>query len=99
MVVLLLERVPASLRGELTRWLLELRPGVFIGQVSATVRDGLWEEACAALDKPQPASSKAKAGGMLIYNTDNEQGFAIRSWGDPTRKVIDFDGISLVRVP
>lgn len=43
MVVLVLERVPVSLRGELTRWLLEVRAGVFVGDVSAMVREKLWE--------------------------------------------------------
>ena len=44
MVVLVLERVPASLRGELSRWMLEARAGVFIGDVTAMVRDKLWEK-------------------------------------------------------
>ena len=39
MIVIALERVPVGLRGELSRWLLELRPGVFVGKVSALVRD------------------------------------------------------------
>ncbi len=46
MIVLILEKVPTSLRGELTRWLLELKAGVFVGKVSAMVRDRLWEHVC-----------------------------------------------------
>ncbi len=42
MVVMVLEKVPRSFRGELTRWLLEINTGVFVGRVSATVRDLLW---------------------------------------------------------
>ena len=38
MVVMILERVPVLLRGELTRWLLEVRAGVFVGTMSAGVR-------------------------------------------------------------
>jgi len=45
MVVMILERVPASLRGELTRWLLELRAGVFVGTLKPVVRRKLWREA------------------------------------------------------
>ena len=90
MVVMVLERVPASLRGELTRWLLEPKAGVFIGRVSAMVREKLWEH----------VSTKLKGGaGMLIYNTDTEQGFAIRMIGDTSRLVEDFDGLSLIRIP
>jgi CRISPR-associated protein Cas2 len=46
MVVIILESVPVSLRGELTRWMLELRAGVFVGSLSAMVRDKLWEMVC-----------------------------------------------------
>ena len=31
MVVLVLSAAPASLRGSMTRWLLEVSPGVFVG--------------------------------------------------------------------
>ena len=41
MVVIILERVPVSLRGELTCWRLELRSGVFVGSISSIVRDKL----------------------------------------------------------
>ena len=44
MIVMTLERVPPSLRGELTRWLIEVQTGVYVGTVSAAVRDLLWEK-------------------------------------------------------
>ena len=34
MTVLILERVPASLRGQLTRWMLEVKAGVFVGNIA-----------------------------------------------------------------
>ncbi len=91
MMVLVLERVPASLRGELTRWLLEPRTGVFVGRVSAMVRDRLWEKVCLSL--------KGREGGILIYSTDTEQGFAVRSHGETSRELVDFDGLVLIRIP
>ena len=39
LVVLVLTACPAGLRGHLTRWLLEISPGVFCGRVSARVRE------------------------------------------------------------
>jgi CRISPR-associated protein Cas2 len=90
MVVLILERVPVSLRGELTRWLLEPRAGVFVGKISASVRERLWEKACGAM---------GGGAGMLIHNADNEQGFAIRFWGATNRWVLDYEGLTLIRVP
>jgi CRISPR-associated protein Cas2 len=90
MVVMILERVPVSLRGELTRWLLEPRAGVFVGKMPASVRDRLWEKACGAM---------AGGAGMLIYNADNEQGFSIRFWGATNRSVVDYEGLTLIQVP
>ncbi|HLI51335.1 MAG TPA: type I-E CRISPR-associated endoribonuclease Cas2e [Thermomicrobiaceae bacterium] len=88
MVIMILERVPVSLRGELTRWLIEPKAGVFVGSVSALVRDRLWEKACKAM----------KGGaGVLIHNADNEQGYAIQIWGERDRKPVDFDGLWLIR--
>ncbi len=90
MVVLILERVPPGLRGELTRWFLEPKAGVFVGRVSAMVRERLWEKAC----------SEAREGGcLIIHSSDNEQGFKVRSWGRTARSIQDFDGLFLVRVP
>jgi CRISPR-associated protein Cas2 len=90
MVVLILERVPAGLRGELTRWLLEPKAGVFVGSVSGMVRDLLWEKVCQG----------ARSGGCTMIHTSNrEQGFAIRMHGDPSRLVEDFEGLFLIRVP
>ena len=90
MVVMILERVPSSVRGELTRWLLEPHTGVFVGKVSAMVRDKLWEKVCQGM---------GGGAGMLIHNADNEQGFAVRFWGATNRWVVDWEGLALIRVP
>ncbi len=91
MVVMMLEKVSPSVRGELTRWLLELRTGVFVGQISALVRDKLWEMVCL----------KTRGGGaaLLLHSADTEQGFAIRTWGNNQRTVRDFDGLLLTLKP
>lgn len=90
MVVILLERVPTSLRGELTRWMLEPGRGVFVGRISAMVRDKLWEKVC---------RQRGGGGCIMIHTTDNEQGYAVRFWGSTDRMVEDFEGLSLVRIP
>jgi CRISPR-associated protein Cas2 len=89
MVVIILEKVPKTLRGELSRWMLEVSTGVFVGSVSALVRDLLWEKCIA---------KKSSGRCCLLYRTNNEQGFAIRTHGDTTRTLIDFDGLTLVAV-
>ena len=90
MVVILLEKVPASVRGELTRWMLELRTGVFVGNISALVRDKLWEMVCLKL---------RSGAATLLHNADTEQGFAIRSYGGTSRSIEDFEGLFLTRIP
>lgn len=90
MVVMILERVSPGLRGELTRWFLEPKAGVFVGRPSATVRDKIWEKAC----------GKASGGGcVMMHSSDCEQGYRVRSWGKTARPIQDFEGLFLVRVP
>ncbi len=90
MIVMILEHVPVSLRGELTRWLLEPYPGVFVGHVSAMVRDRLWEKCC----------KSCKDGGVvLIWSTNNEQRFTMRMHGETKRSIVELEGIQLIRIP
>ena len=90
MVVMVLEKVPASLRGELTRWLIEPKTGVFVGHVSAMVREHLWEKCI---------KGRGRGGVTQMWSTNNEQRFAIRNWGDSSRELINFEGVTLVRKP
>jgi CRISPR-associated protein Cas2 len=90
MVVIILEKVPTSLRGELTRWLIEPHTGVFVGHVNAMVRDRLWDKCCEA----------RRTGGVVqIWSTNTEQRFEMRMAGATKRSVVDFDGLQLICVP
>jgi CRISPR-associated protein Cas2 len=85
---MVLENVPTSLRGELTRWYLEVHPGVFVGTPSAMVRDRLWDKAC---------HSAGLGSCILVHSDTSEQGFNILTWGPTRRAVDDYDGLKLVR--
>jgi len=89
MVVIVMENAPESLRGELTRWLLETKAGVFVGKISAIVRDKLWERI---------VERQFEGGALLLYNAANEQGFAFKLHGNPRRTVIDLEGVQLIKV-
>lgn len=90
MIVMILEKVSAGLRGELTRWLIEPRSGVFVGHVSTRVRDRLWEKSI----------KRKQSGGVIqIWNTNNEQHFAIRMAGDTSRKLVEVEGLQLIQIP
>jgi CRISPR-associated protein Cas2 len=87
MTVFVLERVPVGLRGVLTRWLLEVSAGVFVGSITALVRDLLWEK----------VTENSKGGRcVLLHRTNNEQGFAIRMHGHEERQIVDMDGLQLI---
>ena len=89
MVVIAMDCAPESIRGELTRWFLELKPGVFVGNVNGRIRNLLWERIC--------MTDKAN-GAVMAYSGSGEQGFVLRLSGTPKREIEDFDGIQLVKV-
>ena len=90
MFVMLLEKVPKRLRGELSRWMLEPRAGVFVGHVNAMVRNKLWEKCC----------KERGAGGVVqLWSTNTEQRFAMRLSGDTSRIIVEMEGLQLIQIP
>jgi CRISPR-associated protein Cas2 len=90
MVVLIVERVPAGLRGELTRWLIQPHTGVFVGNIPGRVRDKLWE-------RVKKGSRDGAA--CLIYSSNTEQGFRICTHGKTSKIMEDFEGLILPKTP
>jgi CRISPR-associated protein Cas2 len=90
LIVIIVERATPGLRGQLTRWMLEVRAGVFVGTLSARVRDKLWE-----LVKAR----NPKGGSLLVARAHNEQGFIVETHGDTSRQILDIEGLWLVRKP
>lgn len=88
MVVLATTAVPDHLRGALSRWTIEVVPGIFVGTVSARVRDELWNTASEVV---------GDGAAVLIHPAPTEQGFALRTAGTRRRHPEDFDGLTLVR--
>lgn len=89
MTIFVMECVPSGLRGELTRWMLELRTGVFVGMITPMVRDRLWDRIIKKL---------GIGGCVMVFRADTEQGFAFEVAGEPSREIVDFDGLQLVRI-
>ncbi len=88
MVVIIVENVKDSLRGELSRWLFEVKAGVFTGKISALVRDELWQLIGQQL---------GKGSAVIIYPANNEQGFNAQTLGNPSRRLVDIEGMLLVK--
>lgn len=89
MMVLVLTACPPGLRGHLTRWLMEVTAGVYVGQVSRRVREELWSRVI-------ELSGNGRA--LLLYTTAGEQRLAIKSHGHHWVPE-DHDGITLMRRP
>jgi CRISPR-associated protein Cas2 len=89
MIVITLTDCPPALRGDLTRWLQEINTGVYVGRVSARVREELWRRV-----RENTKSGRA----TMVFSTNNEQGMDFRvhntSW-----EAIDFDGLKLMLRP
>lgn len=88
MTVLVLRTVKASLRGELSRWMVEFQAGVFVGNVPGRVRDRLWDRI---------VEKETKGSAIMIHTARTEQGYSVRCHGEPTRVPVDFDGVTLMR--
>ncbi len=89
MVVIVLTACPAGLRGFLTRWLLEISAGIFVGKVSARIRDLIWSRIL----------EMAKDGrAIMVYSANTEQGLDFRvhrhDW-----EPVDLDGLRLMLRP
>ncbi|WP_331742932.1 type I-E CRISPR-associated endoribonuclease Cas2e (plasmid) [Streptomyces sp. NBC_00868] len=89
MVVLATTAVPDHLRGALSRWTTEVVPGIFVGSVSARVRDELWTQVTAVVGDGQA---------VLIHPAPTEQGYALRTAGTRRRIPVDFDGLTLIKM-
>lgn len=89
MMVLVLSAVPEGLRGHVTRWLMEVSAGIYVGHVSPRVRDRLW-------DIVQDTMGSGRA--TMVFSARNEQGLEFRVLGDPWEPV-DFEGLTLMIRP
>lgn len=87
MTIVILTAVPPGLRGHLTRWLLEISPGVFVGNISVRVRELMWERVIEFV-----ADGRA----LMVHSTRGEQRLAFQVHGHDWTPV-DYDGITLMR--
>jgi CRISPR-associated protein Cas2 len=90
-IVLVLTAVPPGLRGDLSRWLIEVAPGVFAGRVPRRVRDGLWERV--------QAGARGGSAVLVAASGSTEQGYEILTCGAGRWVPVDFDGLALIRKP
>lgn len=89
MIVLTMTNCPPKLRGDLSKWLLEINTGVYVGNVNARVRELIWKRVCENIKNGQDT---------LVFPANNEQhmDFYVHNtnW-----QPIDLDGIKLMKHP
>ena len=89
MIVLTMTNCPPKLRGDLSKWLLEINTGVYVGNVNARVRELIWKRVCENIKNGQAT---------LVFPANNEQhmDFYVHNtnW-----QPIDLDGIKLMKHP
>lgn len=87
LVVISTSAVPDYVRGSLSRWLTEPAPGLYVGSLSARVRDELWDQVTGAI---------GDGAAVCVYPAENEQRYIITTAGEQRRRVLDFDGLNLI---
>ena len=91
MIVLVLTAVPLGLRGDLSRWLIEVAPGVFTGRVSRRVRDRIWDRVRAGVRDGSAV--------LVAASREREQGYEVMTCGQDRWIPADYDGLTLIRKP
>lgn len=87
MLVIAIENAPPRLRGRLAVFLLEIRAGVYVGDVSKRVREMLWEQVCAFVEE---------GNAVMTWSTNTEQGFDFETHGRNRRLPVALDGYKLI---
>ncbi len=86
-LVVITENVPPRLRGRLAIWLLEVRAGVYIGDVSRRTREMIWEQLSAGHEEGNV---------VMAWGSRHESGYEFQTLGENRRLPVEFDGLNLV---
>lgn len=67
--------------------MIEPKAGIFLGRMTARIRDELWKKAVAG---------RRSGACVQIWRSPTEQGFEFRTFGEPSRDFVEFEGLNLV---
>ncbi len=88
MLMVVTENVPPRLRGRLAIWLLEVRAGVYVGDVSRRTREMIWQHL---------QEGREEGTVVMAWASRSESGFDFQTLGANRREPVDHDGLRLVR--
>lgn len=87
MLVIVLENAPPRLRGRLAVWLVEVRAGVYVGDLSKRVREMIWAQVTEGIEE---------GNAVMVWSTNTESGFDFLTLGKNRRMPVELDGLKLV---
>ena len=87
MLVIVLENAPPRLRGRIAVWLLELRAGVYVGDVSRKVREMIWSQVELGIEE---------GNAVMAWTTNTESGYDFMTLGKNRRIPKEMDGVKLI---
>jgi CRISPR-associated protein Cas2 len=87
MLVIVVENAPPRLRGRLAVWLLEVRAGVYVGNVNRRIREMIWSQVEKGIED---------GNAVMAWSTNTESGFDFLTLGVNRRIPVEMDGIKLV---
>ena len=87
MMVIVVENAPPRLRGRLAVWLLEVRAGVYVGNLSRRVREMIWDTIEEGIEE---------GNAVMVWGTNTESGFDFLTLGANRRIPVEMDGVKLV---
>ncbi len=87
MLVIVVENAPPRLRGRLAVWLIEIRAGVYVGDLSKKVREMIWSQVEQGLED---------GNAVMAWSTNTESGFDFVTLGKNRRLPVELDGLKLV---
>jgi CRISPR-associated protein Cas2 len=86
-IAIVTENIPPRLRGRLAVWLIEVRAGVYIGDVSMRTREMIWE---------QLENGVEEGNVVMAWATNTESGYEFQTLGPNRREPVEWDGLRLV---
>lgn len=86
-LVVVTENVPPRLRGRMAIWLLEVRAGVYIGDVSKRTREMIWDQLVQGCEEGNI---------VMAWASSHESGYEFQTIGPSRRLPVEFNGLLLV---
>lgn len=90
MTVIVIKNADSGLRGHLTRWMVEVAPGVYVGNPTQRIREKIWAQVADRIKDGQA---------LMVTSARNEQRWTAETAGVDRWEPVDFDGLTLFRRP